>query len=426
MIAENNLPYKACKASCYLKLNIVIMVHKSATLFVWALVMITQAYGQAQRQNFTTLIGQNTSQRAVRSAVPFLTIAPDARSTGMGEVGVATRSDVNDIYWNPAKLAFVESKASLSFAQTPWLQVMTEGLYLYHLTGNFKVSQNQSMGVAVRYFDLGDLDFVNAAGQISQQVSPREFAVTFSYARKLSSHFSAAVSGRFIHSNVTADVLSATQLQNQAGSTGSGDISLFYKNEGNFGAIPVDWAIGTHISNIGPKISYNDKAIRGVIPTNFRLGTSIGLHLDALQLLTIGADFNKLLVPSPPLVTPEGIVVKGNTQDKPVIRGIVESFSDAPEGWREELQEITWAVGLEYWYDNTVAARLGYFSENPVKGNRRFFTLGMGVKYKAVQVDVSYVLTAQYQHPLSDTFRVGMIINFGESSITAEGDDDDE
>ncbi|WP_299452150.1 type IX secretion system outer membrane channel protein PorV [uncultured Microscilla sp.] len=400
------------------------MLHKSATLFVWALVMITQAYGQVQRQNFTTLIGQNTSQRAVRSAVPFLTIAPDARSTGMGEVGVATKSDVNDIYWNPAKLAFIDNKASFSFAQTPWLQVMTEGLYLYHLTGNYKISPNQSMGIAVRYFDLGDLDFVNASGQISQQVSPREFAVTFAYSRKLSNHFSAAVSGRFIHSNVSADVLSATQLQNQAGATGSGDISVFYKNEGNFGTVPVDWAVGAHISNIGPKISYDNKAIRGVIPTNFRLGTSVGLHLDALQLLTVGVDFNKLLVPSPPVVTPEGVIIKGSTQDKPVIRGIVESFADAPEGWREELQEITWAVGLEYWYDNTVAARLGYFSENPTKGDRRFFTLGMGVKYKAVQVDVSYVLTAQHQHPLSDTFRIGMIVNFGEPEVTIDESDD--
>lgn len=403
------------------------MLHKSATLFVWALAMVTHVYGQVQgqRQNYTTLIGQNTSKRAVRSAVPFLTIAPDARSTGMGEVGAATKSDVNDIYWNPAKLAFVDSKASVSFAQTPWLQVMTEGLYLYHLTGNYKMSSNQSMGVAVRYFDLGDLDFVNAAGQISQQVSPREFAVTFAYARKLSSHFSAAVSGRFIHSNVTADVLSATQLQSEAGTTGSGDISVFYKGEGNFGPVPVDWSIGTHISNIGPKISYN-KTVRGVIPTNFRLGTSIGLHLDALQLLTVGVDFNKLLVPSPPEVTPEGNIIKGNTEEKPVIRGIVESFSDAPEGWREELQEVTWAVGLEYWYDNTVAARMGYFSENPAKGDRRFFTLGMGVKYKAVQIDVSYVLTAQYQHPLSDTFRIGMIVNFGEPSTIAESDGEEE
>lgn len=404
------------------------MLRKSATLFVWALVMASQVYAQGgqQQSNVTTLIGQNTSQRAVRSAVPFLTIAPDARSTGMGEVGVATRSDVNDIYWNPAKLAFLDSKASFAFAQTPWLQVLTEGIYLYHLTGNYKISRNQSIGLAVRYFDLGDMDFVNATGQISQQVSPHEFAITFAYARKLSSHFSAAVSGRFIHSNVTADVLSATQLQKQPGTTGAGDISVFYKGEGNIGTIPCNWSVGTHISNIGPKISYSDQAVRDFIPTNFRLGTSLDLNLDALQTLTIGVDFNKLLVPSPPAISTEGVVIGGNRQDKPVIRGIVESFSDAPEGWREELQEITWAVGMEYWYDNMVAARMGYFSENPEKGNRRFFTLGMGFKYKAIQIDVSYVLTAQYQHPLSDTFRVGMIVNFGDGSGIADGEGEED
>ncbi|OJJ21218.1 hypothetical protein BKI52_11675 [marine bacterium AO1-C] len=385
--------------------------------------MVAHVYAQnGQQVNVTNLTGQNTSQRAVRSAVPFLTIAPDARSTGMGEVGVAASLDVNDIYWNPSKLAFLENKASFSFAQTPWLQVLTEGIYLYHLTGNYKISENQSMGVAVRYFDLGDMDFVNTMGQISQQVSPREFAITFAYARKLSSHFSAAVSGRFIHSNVSADVLSATQLQSTPSSTGAGDISFFYRNDGNIGTVPINWSIGTHISNIGPKISYNN-TFRDFIPTNVRLGTSIDFNFDALQTLTVGVDFNKLMVPTPPAVDSEGIIVGGtSSQDKPVIRGIVESFADAPEGWREELQEITWAIGLEYWYDKMVAARMGYFSENPAKGDRRFFTLGMGVRYKAVQVDVSYILTAQYNHPLSDTFRVGMIVSFGDTSPSTNHD----
>ena len=398
------------------------MLYRTVTLLFCNLVVVTQVLAQSgQQSNFTTLIGQNTSQRAVRSAVPFLTIAPDARSTGMGEVGVATKSDVNDIYWNPAKLAFLENKASFSFAQTPWLQILTEGIYLYHLTGSYKVSKNQSMGIAVRYFDLGDMDFVNGAGQISQQVSPREFAISFAYARKLSSHFSAAVSGRFIHSNVTADVLSATQLHNAPSSSGSGDISIYYRNDGNIGAVPINWSIGTHVSNIGPKIAYGNNAFRDFIPTNVRLGTSVDFYFDALQTLTIGVDFNKLMVPTPPAVDEEGVIIGGSSsQDKPVIRGIVESFADAPEGLREELQEITWAVGLEYWYDKTVAARMGYFSENRSKGDRKFFTLGMGFRYKAVQIDASYILTAQYNHPLSDTFRVGMIVSFGDTKPSPE------
>lgn len=399
------------------------MLYKSVTLLFCNLVMVAQVCAQnSPRTNMTNLTGQNTSQRAVRSAVPFLTIAPDARSTGMGEVGVAASLDVNDIYWNPSKLAFLESKASFSFAQTPWLQVLTEGIYLYHLTGNYKLSEKQSVGVAVRYFDLGDMDFVNSMGQISQQVSPREFAITLAYSRKLSPHFSAAVSGRFIHSNVSADVLSATQLQSTPSSTGSGDLSLYYRNDGNIGMVPINWSIGAHISNIGPKIAYNN-TFRDFIPTNVRLGTSVDLNFDALQTLTIGVDFNKLMVPTPPAIDPEGLVIGGsNNQDKPVIRGIVESFSDAPEGWREELQEITWAVGLEYWYDKTIAARMGYFSENPAKGDRRFFTLGMGIRYKAVQVDASYILTAQYNHPLSDTFRIGMIVSFGDTNPASDND----
>eukprot|EP01037_Dinobryon_pediforme_P008669 gene8669-8761_t len=323
----------------------------------------------------TNTNGSNTS--AIPTAVPFLNITPDSRSGAMGEAGVAISPDVNANYWNPAKLAFLENDNDVSISYSPWLRQ--------------DASQN----------DLGTY-------------SPNEFAINGSYARKFGEDFSLALTAGFIHSNLSNAFFSTgTGAQAKAGNALAAGVSLFYtKPTQEFGSDAI-FSFGTNISNIGSKISYADNGPKYFLPANLKIGIANTVNLDDYNQLTFALDFNKLLVPTPPILDANGNIVKGTSDNVSVPAGIFGSFTDAPGGFSEELQEITISPGLEYWYNRLFAVRAGYFYENPNKGGSHYLTLGVGFKYTDFAFDFSYLAASQQNSPLANTLRFSLSVNFG-------------
>jgi len=340
--------------------------------------------------------------RVVTTAVPTLRIAPDARAAGMGDIGVATTPDASTTYWNTAKLAFVEHKSAVQFSAIPWLHALVNDIWIYYLSGYYRVDDQQTLGGAVRYFDLGSLTCTDYNGEPIGESNPHEYAVDVSYGRKFSPNFSLGLGLRFIYSNLTTGgcraALGNTFELKPAGTSVAGDIGFYYRKPFDYKGNDAHWAIGVNISNIGSKIAYTETTIRDFIPTNFGLGGAVYLPIDNHNELTIAAEINKLMVPTPdPL---------GQYRQKSVVEGMLTSFFDAPGGFKEELQETNFAIGLEYWYLKQFAVRTGYFYEHPQKGNRQYATLGVGLRFKMFSLDISYLLpTTRQPSPLQNTFR---------------------
>lgn len=386
---------------------------KKITLFVLATLFTIVAH-QSFAQQQTTFQGQNASSRPITSAVPFLSITPDARAAGMGDVGVATSPTPNDIFWNPAKLVFNESKIGASLSFTPWLSKIVNDMSISYLSGYYKLDNKQAFGMSIRYFNMGDITFTNADGQITGNHVPRELSVDLTYSRKLSENFGVAVSGRYIHSNVTGGVALSNQTVTKAGNTAAVDIAAFYTKPLYIAGREVKWNVGANISNIGPKISYTNENTRDFIPANFRLGTALAIEIDEFQKLTWAADLNKLMVPTPPQTDAQGNIIKGtNPREKTLLNGILGSFADAPDGISEELKEVIWSTGVEYWYRDTFAARAGYFNESSTKGGRKYFSVGAGVKYSQFGLDVAYLLATDQANPLAETLRFSLTFDLG-------------
>lgn len=373
---------------------------------------------QAQSPNQGARInGLDTSRNPINTAVPFLLIAPDGRASGMGDVGVATSPDVNSIHWNAAKLAFIEDTYGFSLSYSPWLRnIGINDMFLAYLSGFYKFDKRQAFGMSLRYFNLGNITFTDINGNPIRDFNPNEFALDASYSRQLSEKLSVAVTGRFIHSNLTGDLLLANQQESRAGNTGAADLGIYYANDKlKVGGMESKLAFGANISNIGAKISYIAVDERAdFLPTNLRLGGAFTTSLDPLNYnkLTFAIDFNKLLVPTP---NPE----KADSNIT-VLSGIFRSFGDAPGGFKEELQEITIGMGLEYWYNNIFSARMGYFTESPEKGNRKYLSLGAGIRYQQFGLDVSYLIGTQKNgpNPLAETLRFTVLVNFDKKKNT--------
>lgn len=349
----------------------------------------------------------------VYHGVNSLAIAPDARAGGLGDVGAATDPDVNSQYWNPAKYPFCISRGGISLNYTPWLRQITSDIDLANITGYYRLGEYDALSASLRYFSLGEVE-VDA-----DIIKPYEMAVDVAYSRMLSETFSAAVGLRFIYSDLGYKLDDSVT----PGSAFAADIAMYHNGYVNIGQHESQLGWGLNINNIGSKVSYDDGNTSEFIPTNLRLGTSLLIPIDEYNTLTIAADANKLLVPTRP--TMEQYIEETGADEQDYsgytswlmdqgyynvspITGIFKSFSDAPGGFKEELQEIQWSVGLEYAYNNQFFVRAGYHYEHPNKGNRKYYTIGAGFKMNVFSLDAGYIISASQTNPLDQTLRFSL------------------
>ncbi|MFT5969825.1 MAG: hypothetical protein ACI8ZO_000322 [Flavobacteriales bacterium] len=345
----------------------------------------------------------------VSTAVPFLMIAPDSRAGAMGDAGVASAPDPNSMHWNVAKIAFLEDNSSgIGFSYTPWLSRLASDINLAYLSFYNKSSDMQAFAVSLRYFALGNITFTDETGNTIGQFNPNEFAVDFGYGRKLAENFSMGMAFRYIRSDLTSGQV-VGGLQSKPGSSVAADLGLYYQSE-KFKIDQYDayYSGGLNISNVGSKISYTESGEENFIPTMMKFGNAVKFEFDKYNNLTFMLDVSKLLVPTPSLV--DSI----NTDNIGVVDGIFQSFSDAPGGAKEEFREVMWSAGAEYWYNDQFAFRGGYFHEHETKGNRKYFTLGFGVKYSVFNLDFAYLVPANpaVRSPLENTLRFSLVFNF--------------
>jgi hypothetical protein len=363
--------------------------------------------------------------KVVGVGVPFLMVAADARSAGMADQGVATSTDAYSQQYNPAKYAFSLDKQGFSISYTPYLINLVNDISLAQATYFNRISEKSAFAGSLRFFGLGNIDLrqTDDPDEVVNSVNPNEFALDGSYALKLSERFSMSVAGRYIRSSLR---IASDQSDAKPASTFAVDVAGFYQSEeiayDNFNG---RWRAGFNIQNVGPKISYdNDELSSNFIPANLRLGTGFDFILDDYNKVSVNLEATKLLVPTPqnPDLDGDGTITseeRNQTNDAyrriGWVPGIFQSFSDAPGGFSEELQEITYSIGTEYLYQDSFALRAGYFHENPEKGARKFFSLGAGFKYNVVKIDVSYLFsTSQVRSPLENTLRFSLSFSFGD------------
>lgn len=357
----------------------------------------------------------------ITTAVPFLMITPDSRAGGMGDIGVATSTDVNSIHWNPAKLGFAEKKMAIGISYTPWLRALVPDINMAYLSGYYKTKKNGTLAASLRYFSLGVITFTDQNAQKIIDARPNEFAIDVAYSTKLSDEFSVGGAIRYIRSDLTNGA-PVQGISTHPGNAIAADISALYRKTGiKLSDKKATGAIGLNISNIGQKMSYSDGGKNSdFIPINLRLGGSLDIILDDYNSLAISADVNKLLVPTPPYYELDSTnkpvydannnpkIAAGKDPNRGVTEGIFGSFNDAPGGGKEELKEINYSLGMEYWYNKLFALRFGYFYENPTKGNRQFFTLGAGIKYNVFGLDFAYLIPTKQRNPLENTLRFSL------------------
>ncbi len=358
-----------------------------------------------------TIMAQATTSGAntITTAVPFLSITPDSRAGGMGDAGVALTPDVSSQHWNAAKYVFMGSDMGVGLSYSPWLRNLVDDINLAYLSGYKKLGDVQAISASLRYFSLGDIVFTSEFGEIQGQQSPNEFAIDFAYSRLLSETFSGAVAIRYIRSDLTGGQL-VNGVETHAGNSFATDVSFYYHNEFRKSRKDNIFAAGINIQNIGAKISYTDGEVKDFLPTNLMLGAAYTTELDDYNTFTFSFEANKLLVPTPPvdstIYDPDGVILPaGVNSDIGPIAGIFKSFADAPGGFKEEMQEISFGVGAEYWYNKQFSIRAGYFYEHENKGNRKYFTAGAGLRLNVFGLDFSYLLPTQRNHPLENTLR---------------------
>lgn len=345
---------------------------------------------------------QTDTNNPVITAVPSLTIAPDARAGGMGDVGAATAPDVNSQYWNPAKYSFMESEVGVSLSYTPWLSKLVSDINLVYAAGYWKFDELQSVSASLRYFSLGDISLMDEMGYPQGSAHPNEYAFDIAYSRLLSTKFSASVALRYIRSDLNNGVNLSGGTEMYPGNAFAADVAGYYRTPITMATGDANLALGFNISNIGSKISYDENETSNFIPTNLRIGGSFDYPMDAYNRFSFSADVNKLLVPTQNDMTIE------EYSDISSISGIFKSFNDAPGGFSEELKEVMWSVGAEYAYNNQFFVRAGYFNESQEKGNRKYFTAGAGFKLNVFELDAGYVIATSQSNPLDQTLRFSL------------------
>ncbi|MDE6443726.1 MAG: type IX secretion system outer membrane channel protein PorV [Muribaculaceae bacterium] len=360
---------------------------------------------------------KNEDFNPVNTGVTTLSITPDARGSGMGNLGAATDPDVNSQFWNPSKYAFAYSKGGVAVSYTPWLRKIVNDIFLADLTGYWRIGDIQAVSASFRYFSLGEVtsESDNVTGEPLQTINPYEFAIDAGYSRKLSEKFSAGVVFRYILSDLSFDNTLSGE-SNTAASAFSFDASCYYVTYPMIGRNECQFAWGIDISNIGSKVSYDHGTTYAFLPANLRIGTQFMFPLADFNTLSVGLDLNKLLVPTKPRQKDYDMdTIEGQTEYEEAtekwenmssITAIFKSFSDAPGGFSEELKEINVSVGAEYAYNQQFFARLGYNYENAMKGGRSYFTFGAGFSLNVVQLDASYMLATAQSSPLDQTLRL--------------------
>lgn len=362
------------------------------------------------------------SNRVITTGVPFLLIAADARSGGMGDIGVATSADAFSQQWNPAKYAFAISKQGVGITYTPYLSNLVNDIFLGNLTYYNRINEQSAFAASFRYFSLGDIELRDTFDQEPLIQSPNELTIDVSYALRLSERFSMAVAARYLRSDLK---IQASNEDASAAGSFAVDVAGYYQSEEiAYNDFDGRWRAGFNISNLGPKISYDDVGQENFLPTNLGIGGGFDFILDEYNKVGVNAEINKLLVPTPPdpdlngdgeVTEEEQSQAIQDYQDISFLSGAFQSFGDAPDGFSEELKEFTWALGAEYWYQDVFAFRTGYFNESDEKGSRKFLSLGAGFRYTAINIDISYLFsTSRVRSPLEGTLRFGLTFNFGD------------
>ena len=346
----------------------------------------------------------------IQTAAPFLLITPDARSGAMGDVGVAISPDANSLHWNPAKMAFLDKPTGLSVSYTPWLRNLVPDVDLGYLTMYHRLDKRNTIGGALRYFSYGSIQLTDNSQNDIGVYSPNEFSIEGTYSRRFGNEFSLGTAIRYIRSSLSNGQFNGQDIQ--PATALAADASAYYKTGTVLLGRDAELAFGLNISNIGTKMSYSTNGSKSFLPTNMKLGAASTFMLDELSTLTFALDLNKLLVPTSHIRDAGGQIISGKDSDRSVPSAIFGSFSDAPGGFSEELSEISYSAGAEYWYNKQFALRSGYFYETPTKGDRRYFTVGAGLKYNVFNLDFAYILANQQTSPLAQTLRFSLVFNF--------------
>jgi len=361
-----------------------------------------------------TLTSGSESNNIV-TAVPFLLITPDARTGSMGDAGVAVAGDVNSASINAAKLAFLDKPYGFAVSYSPWLKSLVPDISLTYLSGFYKLDDRNTIGASLRYFSLGSIQLTDINQQELGIANPNELAFDVSFARNFGEDFSLGATLRYIYSNLASGQFASGQVR--GGNAIAVDVSGLYKTPVNLFGKQAVFSAGANISNIGTKMNYSDVGQGFFLPTNFKLGGASTIILDDYSTFTFALDFNKLLVPTQPIYDANNNIVSGKDPNRSVPAGIFGSFSDAPGGFSEELKEVGISTGVEYWYNQQFAIRAGYNHQSPMKGDSRYFTLGLGLKYNVFNIDFSYLLANAQTSPLANTLRFGLLFNFGDKKI---------
>jgi len=359
----------------------------------------------------------NGGVNSVFTSLPFLRINPDGRSGGMGDIGIATSADPASIFYNGSKLAFAEEQSGLSITYTPWLKALVPDMFIGHISGYTQLSDLEAIGVSFRYFNMGSIQFTNEAGINLNEFNPHELAIDLAYSRKLSQQLSAGLTLKYAYSNLAKGQVTNSGLISAANAVAA-DISVYYQNDVDWTANGGRFAAGAAITNIGNKVSYTEDDIRDFIPINLGIGAAYTMDIDDYNSLMIGVDLNKLLVPTPDTLFLSGDPNVPDHREKTLFSGIFGSFADAPGGAGEELREVMFSVGAEYWYNKQFALRAGYFFEDRTKGNRQYVTLGVGLKYSVFGLNFSYLVptsTSTATNPLENTLRFSLLFNLDDS-----------
>jgi hypothetical protein len=387
----------------------------AVTLIILVSFGVTKVYSQASSGELN----------AIQTVVPFLTIAPDSRAGAMGDAGVATSPDCFSMHWNPAKYAFIDGKGGAAISYVPWLRALVPDINIAYLAGYYRIDSKQVASGSLSYSSLGDIPFTDDFGNLQRNYTPNEWSFDLGYSRLFSDNFSGGIAFRFIYSNLTGGY-STGGTATKAGISFAADISGFYHKDISIADKDGVLAFGLNFSNIGSKMSYTDSKAPDFIPMNMRIGSSGTVRFDNYNTLTLSIDLNKLLVPTPPIyynvgdTTASGIIVsvpkseikRGKDPNVGVPIALFQSFFDAPGGLREELHEITYSFGAEYWYNNQFAIRGGYFNENQTKGNRKYFTVGAGFRMNIFSLDFSYLMPLYQNNPLARTLRFSISFAF--------------
>ena len=388
--------------------------------------MLFAAYGLKAQSGVDKVLGQNLEYNVISTAVPFMIIAPDARSSAMGDVGVSTSPDVYSMHWNPAKYAFIQDDFSVGLAYSPWLRELVNDMNIAYVGMSKRLSSKSTLAATLRYFSLGELMFTDENNNTIGAYSPNEWAIDVAYSRKLGKYVSGAVAGRMIYSNLTQGVKDYSKPAVSV----AADIAVYYTRPVYwFSTMNANFSWGVSINNIGSKMNYNEANMeKDFIPTNLRLGPTLKLDIDDYNSLAFSVDLNKLLVPTPPIYATdpetgaviyengEPVIAAGKNDNVGPIQGMFQSFLDAPGGFSEELKEITLGLGAEYLYNQTFSVRTGFFHESKMKGNRRYMTFGAGLRYNVFNIDVSYLVPVNNKatsgtNPLEGTLRFSLTFN---------------